>query len=148
MSTFTQTLYQIVFSTHDRQPTLIKSGRDVLFAYIVGLLKNKKCHPYRIGGVEDHIHIITDLHPTISLAGLVKDIKLATSGFIKKEQLFPQFSGWQQGYGAFTYSISSKENLIDYVMNQEKHHSNVSSLFEMRSFLEDHKVKYDPRYLK
>ena len=59
MSTYTQILYQIVFSTKDREKSLLESGRDQLFAYIWGILKNKKCHLYRIGGVEDHLHIIT-----------------------------------------------------------------------------------------
>jgi putative transposase len=65
-----------------------------------GILENKKCHLYQINGVEDHIHILTHLHPSVALADLVKDIKLASTKFIKEKGLFPQFSGWQDGYGA------------------------------------------------
>ncbi|MBK9014557.1 MAG: transposase, partial [Saprospiraceae bacterium] len=99
MSTYTQSLYQIVFSTKHRQPTLAKEGRDELFKYIWGILKNKKCHLYRINGVEDHIHIVTSLHPSVALADLVKDIKLASNDHIKETGLFPDFGGWQDGYG-------------------------------------------------
>lgn len=87
-----------------------------------GIVKNKDCHLYRINGVDDHIHIVTHLHPSVSLASLVKDIKLASSDFIKKMELFKRFGGWQDGYGAFTYSINEKYRLIEYVKNQEVHH--------------------------
>ena len=68
-------------------------------------MENKKCHLYRIGGVSDHLHILTHIHPTVSLASLVKDIKLASTEHIKNKNLFPNFSGWQEGYAAFTYAF-------------------------------------------
>jgi len=63
----------------------------------------------RIGEVENHIHIITHIHPTIAIANLIKDIKLASSSFIKSQNIFSNFNGWQDGYGGFTYSISAKD---------------------------------------
>ena len=83
MRTYTQILYQIVFSTKDRNPVLIKEGRHLLFKYILGILNHKNCHPFRINGVEDHIHIVTHLHPQVSLSSLVKDI-LHTVGEMRK----------------------------------------------------------------
>ena len=74
MSTYTQILYQIVFSTFEREETLAPANRQELFRYISGILQNKKCHLYRINGVYDHLHIVTHLHPSISLASLIKDI--------------------------------------------------------------------------
>ncbi len=73
MSTYTQILYQIVFSTKNQENTMIESGQEKLYKYIWGILKNKKCHLYRIGGVEDHLHIITHIHPTVAIAYLVKE---------------------------------------------------------------------------
>ena len=98
-STYTQIIYQIIFSTKSHERTITESKRDDLFKYIAGILKNKKCHLYRINGVEDHIHIITHIHPSVALADLVKDIKLASSEWIKKNKIFPYFNGWQDGYG-------------------------------------------------
>ncbi|WP_051291188.1 IS200/IS605 family transposase [Pedobacter glucosidilyticus] len=86
MSTYTQIIYQIVFSTKYRGRTLTKDNRKELFKYIWGILENKKCHLYRINGVEDHIHIVTHLHPSVSLASLVKDIKVASSLYIKEQK--------------------------------------------------------------
>ena len=95
MSTYTQILYQIVFSTFDQKETLVISDPNRLFRYISGILQKKKCHLYIIGGVEDHIHIITHVHPMIAPAMLIKDIKLASTEFISSENIFPAFSGWQ-----------------------------------------------------
>ena len=80
MSTYTQILYQIVFSTKYRKKVLIKEHREKLYKYIWGILKNKKCVLYQINGVEDHLHIATHVHPTVDVSSLVKDIKTASSG--------------------------------------------------------------------
>jgi REP element-mobilizing transposase RayT len=145
MSTYTQIIYQIVFSTKHREKTLTNPNRQELFKYIRGVLKNKKC--YRINGVEDHLHIVTHLHPSIALADLIKDIKLSSTEYIKKDNLFADFGGWQDGYGAFTYSIKEKDNLIEYVKNQEEHHRVISFEEEYRALLKEHGVEYDERYL-
>lgn len=147
MTTYTQLIYQIVFSTKNRRPALHKNNRDHLFKYVSGLLENKKCHLYRINGVEDHLHIVTHIHPTISISSLVKDIKLASSIFIKEQGLFPNFDGWQEGYGAFTYSIKEKDRLIAYVINQEEHHSKKSFLDEYKALLSNHEIEFDKKYL-
>ena len=147
MSTYTQILYQIVFSTKNHENTMIESGQEKLYKYIWGILKNKKCHLYRIGGVEDHLHIITHIHPTVAIAYLVKDMKLAASSFIKSQNIFPNFNGWQDGYGGFTYAISAKDNLIEYVKNQKEHHKKVSFRDEYINLLKEHGIEFDEKYL-
>ncbi|HEY9114350.1 MAG TPA: IS200/IS605 family transposase [Bacteroidales bacterium] len=147
MSTYTQIMYQIVFSTKYREHTLRKADREKLYQYITGLLKNKNCHLYRIGGVSDHLHILTHLHPSISLASLVKDIKLASSEMIKVEHLFPEFGGWQVGYGAFTYAYKDKGRLIEYIKNQEKHHGEKTFIEEYKELLREHDIEFDEKYL-
>lgn len=146
MSTYTQILYQIVFSTKHRERTMIKANRPELFQYIAGLLKKKNCHLYRINGVEDHLHIITQLHPSVALASLVKDIKLSTTKLIKEKNLFPNFGGWQDGYGAFTYHTDATNNLIEYVKNQEAHHATTTFLEEYTDLLKEHKIEFDDKY--
>jgi len=41
---------------------------------------------------------------------------------MKETGNFQHFSGWQEGYGVFTYSNSEKNTLIDYIKNQKEHH--------------------------
>ena len=147
MSTYTQIIYQIVFCTKNREKTLRKNARETLFKYISGIIKSKQSHLYQINGVEDHIHIVTHIHPSVSVANFVKDIKVASSRMIKEENLFPNFVGWQSGYAAFTYSIEAKENLIEYVKNQEEHHSRMTSIDELIHFLKHHNIDFDPKFL-
>ncbi|MFD2036040.1 IS200/IS605 family transposase [Belliella marina] len=147
MGTYTQIIYHIVFSTKNREHTLLHQEKKRLYAYIHHLLMNKKCHLYRINGVEDHIHILTHVHPTIPVSNLIKEIKLASSDFISKERIFPSFKGWQDGYGAFTETIKAKERLIKYIKNQEEHHKKVRFLEEYKTLLEEYEIKFDPKFL-
>jgi putative transposase len=146
MNTYTQVLYQLVFSPKDREPILTKDNLPELYKYIWGVLKNKDCHLYRIGGIADHIHIVTHIHPSISMASLVKDIKLASSAFIKSTHLFPLFKGWQDGYGGFSYSFKEKDKLIEYVKNQEQHHLIKSFKDELAELLNEHGIEFDEKY--
>jgi len=102
---------------------------------------------YRIGGVSDHLHIVTHLHPSVALANLVKDIKISSSGYIKSKNLFPTFSAWQEGYAAFTYSVDAKDKLIEYVKNQEIHHRKKTFRDELIELLQEHEIDFDERYL-
>jgi hypothetical protein len=68
---------------------------------------------------------------------LVKDIKLASSDHIKSLNLFPDFNGWQNGYGGFTYSFKDKDHLIEYVKNQEEHHKSVTFKDELVELLKE-----------
>jgi len=93
------------------------------------------------------MHIITHVHPAVALADLVKDIKVASSLMIKETGLFKNFISWQEGYGAFTYSIEAKDNLIEYVKDQEAHHLKISFRDEYINLLREHKIEFEERYL-
>lgn len=147
MSAYTQILYQIVFATRASERALAPNNRPQLFKYIWGILQNNKSNLYRINGVDDHIHILTHLHPTVALSDLVKGIKVASSDFIKENNLFDNFNAWQEGYGAFTYSISAKDNLIEYIKNQEEHHKKFSFRDEYVQLLMEHNIEFDEKYL-
>lgn len=126
---------------------MTKKSREPIFKYIGGILKNKNCHLYIVNGVEDHLHIVTHIHPMIALAPLIKDIKISCNGFIKDNLIIPDFVGWQDGYGAFTYSYNALDNLIRYVKNQEAHHGCITFEEELIGLLEENGVEYDPKYL-
>jgi len=147
MATYTQILYQIVFSTKNREQVLIKENRQQLFKYIWGILQNKKCHLYRINAVEDHVHIATHLHQSIALADLVQDIKSYSSHWIRENKIFSGFTYWQEGYGAFTYSYDSKDRLIEYIKNQESHHQRISFRDELIDLLNEHHIDFNEKYL-
>ncbi|MFH2143502.1 MAG: transposase [Bacteroidota bacterium] len=147
MSTYTQIIYQIVFGTYKHERTMQGDRKEELYKYITGILTNKKCHLYRINGMEEHLHIVTHLHPSVALANLVKDIKLASSKWIKENKIFSQFNDWQDGYGAFTYTIKEKDRLIEYVKNQQAHHKIKTFREEYIELLKENGVEYDEKYI-
>ena len=147
MSTFTQIYYHITFSSKNRKPVFDAARRDEMLKYIWGIVQNKKCRLYRINAVEDHVHLFTSVHPTVDLASLLRDIKTSTSSWIKRENIFPAFTHWQDGYGAFTKSHSEKDRVIAYIKAQEEHHKRVSFADELRQLLADEGVVFDEKYL-
>jgi putative transposase len=146
MSTYTQILYHVVFATKGRQPVLAESHRDDLFRYASGVIKNSQRRPVWINGVKDHVHVLLSLHPTVALAGLLKNVKVASSIWIKENKVFPSFVGWQEGYGAFTYCLRDEPQLIAYLKRQEEHHRKVTFEEEYRRLLLDAGIKVDERY--
>jgi putative transposase len=147
MATYTQIIYHIVFATKHRERVLDKPRRDDLFRYVWGIVKNHDGHLFRINGIEDHVHILTSLHPTMTLADLVKAVKTGSAKWIKENQVFPQFNHWQEGYGAFTHAAREKDALIEYIKNQEAHHRGMDFLDEYRKLLKEADVEFDEKYL-
>jgi len=135
-----------VFRTQGSQPTVKIQHADQLYSYITGIIKNKNSHLYRINGVENHLHILTDLHPSIALADFVIEIKVSSSIWMKSSGLFPSFNGWAEGYGSFTCSFMDMGRLIDYVKNQQEHHRKKTFEEEYRNLLLESGIRIDERY--
>lgn len=148
MGNYRQIFYHIVFSTKHRKPCICSEYEEDLYRYIYGIIKNKKCHLYQINGMQDHIHIFTDLHPTVCLSDLVKDIKVASNLWMKQSLKFPEFEEWQEGYGAFTYSVRERDRVKNYIKNQKKHHENENSTDEFRKLLIENEIDFDEKYFE
>ncbi|MDH4203266.1 MAG: transposase [Phycisphaerae bacterium] len=147
MATYTQILYHIVYGTKDHNGTLNLERHDELCRYTAGILMNNNCFVYKVGGHTEHLHILTGLHPTIALANVVKDLKLAQSKWIKKKNVFPAFDNWQDGYGAFTCSWKDKERIINYIANQIEHHHHKTFRGEYIEMLQQAGIEFDEKYL-
>ena len=149
MSTYTQILYHIVFATKKRSPSL-KDPQNCkkLFAYMAGVITKRNSKPIIINGFLDHVHILADVHPGISIADLVRDVKITSNKFIRMENLFPTFESWQEGYAAFTCSNKSLHHLRSYIANQEEHHKLQDSKEELRQILTENGVKWEEKYFE
>jgi len=135
MSSYRQHLYHLVFRTKDSLPSINQDHVNDLYAYITGTIKNKKSHLYRINGVENHLHILTDINPSLAPIDFMRDVKVSSSVWMKAGNLFPAFKGWAEGYGSFTCSYKDLDRLIEYVKNQQEHHRKISFEQEYRSLL-------------
>ena len=130
-------IYHIVINTYRRQMTIPEPSCDALYNYIAGIIKNHNCIVYAINGIANHIHILIQLHPSIPLADLVRDIKLGASNWIKRNhEAFPQFNGWGKEYGAFTYALRDRDMVRKYIEKQKSHHSQKSFDDEYHHLLE------------
>ena len=147
MSTYKQIFYQIVFSTKNREETLADTYAPELYKYIWDIVEKRRCKLYRIGGTEDHFHIFSDLHPSICLADYIKDIKQGSGNWIKESGLFPKFRGWQDGYGAFTYTVNEKQTIIDYIKRQKEHHRQENFYDEYKRLLTENGIIFEEKYL-
>lgn len=145
---FTQIYYHIVFSTKGRVAVLNVDRRREVYNYMWGILRNNNCHVYRIGGTHDHLHLLFSLHTTVCLADLIRDLKTATTSWIKNNNIYQSFPGWQDRYGGFTQSHAEHRKLIQYIRNQQEHHKNETSLEEFKRLLREHGVDFDERYLE
>lgn len=141
-------LVHLVFSTKHRQPFLQpKEVRDVMTGYLIGTLKNLDCPSLQVGVVEDHVHILCNLHRTVAISKLVEEVKTSSSARIKEEQAALAEFHWQNGYGVFSVSQSNAQQVKAYVANQEEHHRQRTYQDEFRILLARHEIEYDERYV-
>jgi len=146
MSSYRQILYHIVFRTKNSKKTLAQEHINELYAYILGTIKNKNCFLYRINGMEDHIHLLSDLHPNIALADYLRDIKTSSSIWLKQSGKFSAFEGWADGYAALTYAWRDKDMIVNYIKNQQEHHKEESFEDELRRLLKEHGMEVNETY--
>lgn len=138
--------YHIIFSTKDRQPFIIEEWRGRLHEYLGGLIRAAEGVPESIGGVTDHLHLLVGLRATHTLASFVQDIKQSSSRWVHETIGVKDFS-WQQGYGAFTVSVSNCGAVKEYIAQQPEHHRTKTFQEEYVTFLKKHEVTYDEKHL-
>jgi REP element-mobilizing transposase RayT len=146
MSAYRQILYHIVFRTKGSGKTINLFHSDKLKNYIWGIIKNNKCELFRINCMEDHVHILSDLHPSVALADYIKDIKVSSAKWIKASGLFPNFRGWGIKYCALTYSYKERDILINYIKNQQEHHKKESFREEISRLFKEHNIEMDEKW--
>ena len=95
----------------------------------------------------DHTHLLVGLHPDQSIAELVQLVKGNSSKWLNEHKLLPGRFEWQRGYGAFSYSRSQLDNVVNYIRTQPEHHRKLSFREECLEFLQRFEVPYDPQYL-
>jgi putative transposase len=146
-NTYTQIHLQFVFAVKFRAAVIDKSWKDELYKYITGIVQNNKHKMLCINGVADHIHIFIGMKPTQSISDLLQDIKGSSSKWINEKGFIKGKFEWQEGYGAFSYSMSHIQNVIRYIENQEEHHRKKSFLEEYIDFLEEFEIEYNERFI-
>lgn len=146
-NTYTQIHIQLVFAVKFRRALIQDSYKQELYQYITGIVQSYGHKLLAINGVADHIHIFIGMRPTQSIADLMQDIKGNSSKWINEKKFLNVKFEWQGGYGAFSYSKSHVQNVINYVKNQEKHHAKQTFRDEYIEFLKKFDIEFDERYI-
>ncbi len=144
---YTQIYLQLVFSPVGRENVIPQRHKEELQKYTSGIIQNRKHKLLAINFMTDHVHILTGYNPSQPLPYMIRDIKVISSKFINEKKWLPGRFQWQDGYGAFSYSRSQIDDVINYINSQEEHHKRVSFKEEYLRLLDKFDVEYDPGYL-
>jgi putative transposase len=144
---YTKIYLQLVFSPMGHENVIPVKHHEELQKYTTGFVQNKKHKLLKIKYMADHVHILIGYQPSQPLPDLVRDIKANTSRFINEKKWLPGKFRWQEGYGAFSYSHSQINDVIQYINTQEEHHKKASFKDEYLKLLEKYDVEYDSEFL-
>ena len=145
-STLVKINVHLVFHVKSTGITMREDDLEKVFSYLGGIIRGIGGAPIQIGGMPDHVHILSTLPKTLSLADFVRTIKADSSKWIKTLDDYYQPFAWQEGYGAFSVSPSQMKNTIRYIMRQPEHHKIRTFNEEYRLFLEAYGIEYDERF--
>jgi putative transposase len=112
---------------------------------MAGIARNHGFEAVKVGGVEDHAHVLMILPPTIPLSKAIQTLKACSSKWLNENQI-ADFA-WQEGYGAFSVSASQTESVIRYIENQREHHARRSFDEEFVELLKRYGIEYDPAHV-
>ncbi|KIQ17333.1 transposase [Flavobacterium sp. MEB061] len=146
-NTYTQIHIHFVFAVKFRQAIISNDWKDELYKYIAGIIKSNNHKLLAINGVADHIHILVGIRPAQSISDLMKHIKQDSSKWINKNNFLKNHFEWQEGYGAFSYSKSQLNAVVNYIQNQELHHQKKTFREEYIDFLDKFEIDYDERFI-
>ena len=146
-ASYTALHYHIVFSVKERRPVLVPEIAHRTHEYISGIIRTIGGVPIIVGGTADHVHVLARLDKVLAISDALRNIKAGSSKWI--HETFPGMRdfAWQEGYGAFSVSISALNRTKRYIESQEAHHRTVTFEEEFMKFLTLHDIPYNERYL-
>lgn len=146
-NTYTQLNTHVVFAVKGRENALSSKIRPDVFRYISGILTNSNQFSLAVNGYKDHVHIFFEMSPTKSLSDIVSIVKANSSKWINENRLTGGKFSWQEGYAAFSYSRSQRNDVIKYIINQEEHHHQKTFREEYLKLLKMFEINYDEAYI-
>jgi REP element-mobilizing transposase RayT len=146
-NTYSQLNIHCVFAVKGRENLITPNFRDDLHRYMSGILKNDDSFPLAVNGWKDHVHVFFELPVTMSVSKQMQMLKSSSSKWINDNKLVQGKFSWQEGYGAFSYSHSQRDNVIKYIVNQEQHHKTHTFKDEYLELLKNFNIAFDSKYL-
>jgi REP element-mobilizing transposase RayT len=122
---YTRLFVHLVWGTKERRPFLGAWRARRVHGLLDRIGHLNGCTPIAVGGVADHVHVLTAIPATITVADVVRLMKIGTSQFVARDLKVPDFE-WQRGYGAFTLRETECEIVRRYIINQPAHHADAT----------------------
>ena len=138
---YTNHLFHIVIGTKGRLPMIDREIRGEFYRYLGGTIKALGGIALEIGGIDDHVHLLVKLKPTVNVSDILRDLKSNSSAWAKRKGMH-KFA-WQRRYGSFTVSESQVEKVRSYIRNQEKHHRKFDFRTEFETMLQSNGIVVD-----
>ena len=120
-ASMTRLFVHYVWGTWQREPWLTGEVRETAFNIIIAKCQALEAQVIALNGVEDHVHLLVKIPPTIPIAKLIADAKGTSSHAIRQRWPTDAFK-WQDGYGAFTIHETIVPTVRAYIANQQAHH--------------------------
>lgn len=139
--------FHLIWSTKRRRPFITPDVTSRLYPYLGAIVRNHSGKLLEIGGMPDHIHLLIELSNLDNFSSFIRDIKASSSLWIHKNYNNLADFAWQEGYGSFSVSYSSLEQVQKYIQNQAQHHEKMSFENEYLKLLQLHNIKYDERFV-
>lgn len=138
-------LIHIVFCTKRREMTITDNFKEDVYRFIWADVREHRSKLIRIGGIENHVHMLVDLHQDEKLSDFVRAIKSNSSGWLRKDKRFVKFDGWAKEYFATSVSPRDRDIVTKYICNQQKHHKSRDLGVELKDMYVEAGQTYDER---
>ena len=117
--------YHMVFVTKHRKPVIQGDVETRLHEIIKDLLKSFKCNLVEANSEPDHIHILFEAPPQVTLSVLANNLKTVTARRLRKEfpeelsQYYWEPYFWSESYFVGSVSERTKAVVQQYIQNQK-----------------------------
>ncbi|MEM7510997.1 MAG: IS200/IS605 family transposase [Bacteroidota bacterium] len=146
-NTYTQLHVHYVFAVKGRQKLIKENIRIPLEKYMTGIIQKYGHKLLAIYCMPDHCHVFLGLQPNQSVSDLARLMKTNSSKWLNSQKKLRIKFSWQEGFGAFSYAKSQKDQVIRYILNQPFHHQKKTFQEEYLDFLRKFEVDYDEKYV-
>jgi REP element-mobilizing transposase RayT len=145
--TYSNLLSHVIFSTKDRKPIIDDELKPRLLGYLNGIASESKARILSLNSMPDHVHMLWELPPSLSLSGSIRVLKTNSSRWVHETWASKSEFAWQTGYGAFSVSRSNVHAVASYIEAQETHHGKRTFEEEFVELLVKHGIEYDPQFV-
>lgn len=146
-NTYTQLIIHAVFAVKYRQRLINKAWKQELYGFMGAIINNMGHKTLAINGIEDHVHILFGMKPTLTISDTMRNIKANSSKWLNESEKLETRFAWQDGYAAFSVSRTHLDAVYQYIANQEIHHQKTTFREEYIMLLEKNEVNFEEQWI-